>query len=268
MVVYYLSLPAIIFVSFYKIDWFNPANLKVLGFNLFLLLVISVAILFILSLTKLKPTYKAAIFACTLVGNTVYMGFPLAKKAFETNLFDNFLAAATPQLVFGIILSILVFDFYVLKSKKISLYLRDFVFNPLSLSLFAGIILSVFTFVSGLIKILLPPIEMLGATASPLALVTLGGFLHGKFLKSDLQSSVFVAIIKFALYPMLILFFGKFFLSQPVSPSILAASMPTAVTVFVVSEKFNVLPKFVASTILVTTLLSILTISLTLVLIN
>lgn len=268
LLVYYVSLPAIIFISFYNLDWTRAANLKILGFNLVLLIVISFLTLILLSFTNLKPIYKAAIFSASIVGNTVYIGFPLAQKAFDANLYNNFLIAATPQLVFGIIIAVLVYEFYVIKSKNFKTYFFDFIKNPLVISLFLGVIFSLTQIKGGFINTLLSPIQMFAATASPIALLALGGFLRGRYDHSDFVNSLFVSTIKLVLFPLILFVLAKYFLSFPSEPSILAASMPTAATVFVIAEKYNVVPKFIASTLFLTTVISIFSVSIILALIK
>jgi hypothetical protein len=268
LLVYYVSLPAIIFISFYNLDWTSVTNLKILGFNLVLLAVISMLTLILLSFTNLKPIYKAAIFSASIVGNTVYIGFPLAQKAFDANLYNNFLIAATPQLVFGIVISVLVYEFYVLKSKNFKTYFFDFAKNPLIISLFLGIIFSLMQIKGELVKTLFSPIQMFAATASPIALLALGGFLRGKYDHSDFINSMFVSVVKLVLFPLVLFLLAKQFLSYPSEPSILSAAMPTAATVFVIAEKYNVVPKFIASTLFLTTIISIFSVSIILVLIK
>lgn len=268
LLVYYVSLPAIIFISFYNLDWTVVSNLKILGFNLVVLVAISILTLVLLSFTNLKPIYKAAIFSASIVGNTVYIGFPLAQKAFDANLYNNFLIAATPQLVFGIIISVLVYEFYVIKSKNFKTYFLDFIKNPLVISLFLGIIFSLIQIKGELVNTLLSPIQMFAATASPIALLALGGFLRGRYDHSDFVNSLFVSTIKLVLFPLILFVLAKYFLSFPSGPSILAASMPTAATVFVIAEKYNVVPKFIASALFLTTLISIFSVSIILALIK
>lgn len=267
--VYYVALPALIIVSFWRIDWYHSETLATLGFNLFSILLFSGGLLIFVWFLRIRPEYKAALFTTSLVGNTIYMGFPIGYSTFGAERFPEFVAAATPHLVLGIALSILVSEYFVIRAKKIKTYLKDFFLNPLILSLFCGILLSMLRINPALFSFAAAPVEMLGSTASPIALVTLGAFLYGKFAKEHVGLSLFAISMKLAILPLFIALAGKFILpdTSGLSASFIAAAMPTAVTVFVISEKYNIAPRFVAHTIVLTTLVSIATISITLFLI-
>jgi len=267
--VYYISLPALVLISFWQIDWYHPETLATLGFNLFSILLFSGGLLVFVWFLRIKPEYKAALFTVSLVGNTIYMGFPIGQSVFGEEQFPEFVAAATPHLVLGIALAILVSEYFVIRAKKVKTYLKDFFLNPLILSLFCGILLSVFRVKPDLFSFVTATVEMLGSTASPVALVTLGAFLHGKFAKEHVGLSFLAISTKLAVFPLFIALAGKFIMpnTNGLSASFLAAAMPTAITVFVISEKYNIAPRFVAHTIVLTTLVSIATISITLFLI-
>jgi hypothetical protein len=260
--VYYVSLPAIIFISFFRIDWHNDEIVTVLSFNILLFLLFSTVLLILIWLLPIEREYKAALFAASLVGNTIYMGFPISKAALGAERFTEFVAAATPHLVVGIALALMAVEFFVVRSHKVSAYLKDLFLNPLIISLGGGIILSILAIGPEARAYLIPPIEMLAGTASPLALTTLGAFLYGKFAKEHLGLSLWVVGFKLVIFPFFILIVWKNFFPavKGMEASFLAAAMPTAVTVFVISERYNIAPKFIAHIILLSTVLSVATI--------
>jgi predicted permease len=205
---------------------------------------------------------KAALFLTALVGNTIYMGFPLVGSAARQADFAAVVAAGTIHLAVGIALSILAVEFYVLRSKNIKTYVLDFIKHPLILSMALGFALSFVKLpeASGALK---RTLLMLGSTASPVALLALGGFLHGRFMRHHLAQAWLSVVLKLVLFP-LFLFLASFAFVLPghqAGISALLAGMPTAVTAFVVAEKYKLDESFVASCIVLTTVVSLFTIS-------
>jgi predicted permease len=257
--VYYVSLPAIILASFWEINWYNQEVWKIVGLNLLGLVIFSAVLLLVLSLIKISNKLKAAIYVTALVGNTVYMGFPIAGGAFSPQLFPSVIAAATAHLAFGIIFGILVTEFLVVKSRRFSVYFKDFAKNPLMVALFLGILFSLIGLNGPVFEAIKKPLAMLGATASPVALFALGGFLHGKFSSRYFNLSLLVAALKLLVLPLFIIIVFNLLGIAPKATAIavVLSSMPSAVTCFVIAEQYELEEAFVASSIVVSTLASL-----------
>lgn len=263
--VYYVSLPAIISVSFWQINVREPMFWSIVGANTGAVLAYALVLFCVLEILPWKRgNLKAAAFMVGIVGNTVYIGFPLLADAFGKTLLPYSIAAATVHLVLGLILSILAVEFWVIKSKRASAYIVDFFKNPFFTSLAVGVFLSLINFKGPVADMIQKPIFMLGATASPLALFALGGFLHSKFVPHYLSRSVVLTVVKLAVFPALVWFFVRLLGlgADFTAISVIVASMPSAVTAFVIAEKYHLDNELVANTILLSTAVSVLTISL------
>jgi predicted permease len=263
--VYWVALPAIILVSFWGINLFDAETRAVFLVNTAGLLAFALALFIALRLLPLNKKTKAGIFVSALVGNTVFMGFPIAERVFEGGgAYDLFLAAATPHLVIGIAISIAVIEWYMLGSKSPLRYVKNFFLNPLILALAGGIALGAFNVSGGLIDPLKQSITMLAATASPIALVALGAFLRGAFKFRLAIPSFLAAGVKLLALPLFIYGAGLVFAldAEAVTASVLAAAMPTAVTSFVIAEKYHAASELVATTLFMSTILSFFTITL------
>ncbi|MFA5991676.1 MAG: AEC family transporter [Candidatus Doudnabacteria bacterium] len=262
--VYYVSLPAVIIVSFWDIQWRSIEIWTAVGWNAVAYLAFAVLVFLSLqSLKHLSGATKSAMFMVSLVGNTVYLGFPILIHALGTAKASYVIASGTAHLVLGLVLSILAVDFWVVKSKKLSLYRDDLIKNPFTLSVVAGILLSLIGLRGPLLNVIHTPLAMLGGTATPLALFTLGGFLHGKFLRQHITRSLVWTGIKILAFP---LFLWLFMLLLPadrniVQVSVLTGTMPVAVTCFVIAKKFKLDEAFVTNVILLSTAISVITIS-------
>jgi len=261
--VYFISLPAVILISFWGIDWFDEQTRWVLLTNTVAVVGFALVLPLLLRILPFAKRIKAGIFVSALVGNTVYMGFPIGERALGESLYDIFLAAATPHLAIGIAVSIIAIEWYVLKSHDPLRYIKDFALNPLILALAGGIALSVLNVSGELVELIKQPITMLAATASPIALVTLGAFLHGAF-KFKLAGYALIATTrKLLILPATIYIVGQLFALDAVvvSASVLATAMPTAVTSFVIAERYNAAPELVATTLFMSTVCSLGTIT-------
>ena len=262
--VYRVSLPAAILSAFWGIDWSKPEVLQILLLNIVILIPFGIGILLLGMLFKLSAEMKAALFMGALVGNTVYMGFPIGQGAFGAEGFDFFLAAAMPHIALGIIFAELVAERLTKRKRKLSIYAKESLRNPLVITFFGGILLSLFVTGDGVILELRRAVGLIAATASPLALIGIGAFLYRRL--APLKSGVEFAIIaiKIIVFPVLMLAIGMFFPQigkDVIAASAVAASMPVAISVFIITERHKVAPAIAANTILWSTLISIVTIN-------
>jgi predicted permease len=260
--VYYIALPAIILISFWQIDWADKGILPLAGFNL-LVLAIFFAILFVAMYYNKYPKKTAAAFIlASLVGNTIYMGFPIVGAIAKQN-YSGMVASATVHLALGLVLAILVVEYMVVKSRQFKSYFFDLIKNPLIISMALGLVLSIFKSNNFFISQIQKPIAMLGATASPVALFSLGAFFKGKFVRSHLKLSLIATSIKLLLFPIAMILLARWagFDKEQIAISGLLSGMPLAVTAFVISEKYKLDQAFVANTILISAIASIVTIS-------
>jgi len=261
--VYYISLPALLLISFWNIDWTAEGLLPTLGFNFLAVLAFAVLLFLILSVTKLAPRLKASVFLTVMVGNTVYIGFPIMQDAFGAVHFGQVAAIATAHILIGLVLAIMVIEYWAVRSKKAGVYVVDFLKNPLIHGVAIGTVLSLIGFNGYLADIIKKPLSMLGATASPVALFALGAFMYGKFIQSHFKLTSIIVGLKLIALPLFVLFIANWFSLSSVSLGIsaLSAGVPVAVTVFVIAEQYKLDLAFVGNAILLSTAASIVTLS-------
>lgn len=259
---YYIALPAVVISSLWQIN-LSGQTLKILFYNALVIVCFGALTMLALSLTKLKKEQKAAFLLIAVVGNSIYMGFPIAQTTFAGHVFPLIAAAGTIQLVLGIALGLLAVEHWKTHTHGVKTYLKDFFLNPLILALLAGLILSYLNFSGSEIEVLKKTISSLGSTASPVALFSLGAFIYGKYSKTNFKLLAYASTVKLILIPIFVFFFLKWI--QPdlfiVNSAFLLAGMPAAATTFVLAEKFKLDKTFVAEGLLVTTALSFVSIS-------
>jgi predicted permease len=260
--VYYVSLPAIILISFWQIDWSEQGMFLLFVANLGILIAFTFFLLFIFSFLRMPAKAKVALLMVALVGNTIYMGFPILGPALSGEYFSSIIGTATIHLVIGIIISILAAEYLVNRSGRIDKYLLDFIKNPLMIALGLGIVLSFITINSQVLEVIKKPVSMLAATASPLALFALGSFMHGRLSRTHLKLSIFGSFLKLLIFPLFAWFFIKILglSNSGAEISALVSAMPVAATTFVIAEKHKLDQAFVGTAILVSTAASLVTI--------
>ncbi len=259
---YFIALPALIIISFWSINFSSPSLLKILGFNVLVLGLFAFLILFGLNFTPFKNSTKAGIFLSALVGNAIYIGFPMGKEAFGLHNFTYIAGIGSVHLVLGTFLGIMSAIYWSKQHHNLKLYLWEFAKNPLILSMGLGILLS-FAPPFGTAEIILnKTLNLLAVTASPIALFALGSFLSLRQHQLSTGLLILPVILKIMVFPLFV--FGLLTLFQlpleQIKMSAFLSTMPTAITTFVIAEKFKLDETLIASALLITTALSVITI--------
>ena len=255
---YYISLPAVIVSSFWSADFADKEYLKLVGWSSAFILAFMVLTVLVLSLMKLSYKTKAAIFLIVCTGNTVYMGFPIITNAFGSGALAAGSLVAVLYLILPILASIFVIRIWANGRRSFASQLAEFFKNPLTISAIAGVAVS---FVPKQIlgmDIIYKSVSLLGATASPVALFALGAFLYKRFLKKDLALVFSSSLAKILGFPLLAYIAGNL-ISVPKNEFgllVMMAAMPSAVTTFVIAEKFSLNEGAVGNALLVSTILS------------
>jgi len=255
---YFISLPALIASSLWSIDFLNADNLKTVQFSLLTVLAFALLLLAILRFTKLPNNAKAAIFLVAATGNTIYMGLPMAELHLGKGSLPAGALVGTIYLIMPLLISIFVIRYWHSENHKLSKELFEFIKNPLVISVAVGVGLSFLKADSIIVDGIKKTLSMLGSAASPIALFILGGFLYGKFMKKSLGLVALSSVLKIAAFPLFVIACLCAFKIGDPKVAILMASMPAAVTTFVISEKFKLDSALVGNAVLLSTALSFL----------
>jgi hypothetical protein len=268
--VYYISLPALIFVgmavqpirSLLNFDFIVTTQLAMLTvFALF------VAISVIL---RLDRRIAVVMIFSTYWSNVAYMGFPLAESAFGERGF--LLAAIINAVTMPIMVAITFVMIGVCSEKKQSIWrsLRDALVNPIILASIAGILWSWsagalrldgdgFNALPLAVRELLGVGEQImrsvGTMGLSLALIAVGGRLRFRSFGKNAVPLALAVAGKLVVLPLIA--FAIMRLLYPSVPkdvfgsTILLMTMPTAVTCAVIAAKFKLNEEFVSSVLAV-----------------
>lgn len=258
--VYYFALPSLFFINISQ-TVFNKETLKfMLAGSIPIFIVIALLTLLYLIFRFSKDVLYLLIISCAF-GSYAFFGIPFVMFAFPGAEGEAVAALSSGTLsVVGIITSLSILEIQSLKSKGLNSVKEGLkhVFtrlttNPLIISILLGVIVSL-----GGLKIPFPlirPIHMLGETTATVAIFMLGVFFYGRKYK-QIGRAFALSIFRIALLPMIALITVSFFTMPGLQKSviILMNSMPAAVSLIVLSQKYNFYKDTIASLILITSL--------------
>jgi malonate transporter len=261
---YYVSLPALIIASFWEINFLDQKSWQIIGWSLSGIISFSLIIFALLSILKVNKKLKATILLGSTVGNTIYIGFPLIEIGFGKDYLPAAALIGSIFLIIPLLIVISLIQYRYCREDCLKKELIGFLRNPLVISVFAGALLSFLKFDYSLLISIKRAVVALGATASPVALFTLGGFLYGRFLKKDTGWALLISFLKLIAFPLIIVcgFLlildgnAALIMSPTIEILILLSSMPVAVTTFVIAERFNLNKSVISSALLISTVAS------------
>lgn len=262
--VYHVALPALVIAGFWSIPWQAPGLAKLMGAGTLAFIAFALLVGILLALTPMNRRTKASVFLAAVVGNSIYMGFPIADGAFSDG-HAAVVALGTLFLVLGILIAIAGIELF-WEPEGTRAYLRSLARNPLALSLVLGIAIGFSGWGAG--GIVHQTFGMVGATATPVALIALGAFLRGKFVRDAAWHAALATALRLLIAPM-VLFLGIALVGgrfEELGVATVLAAMPVAVTAVSVADELDLEQSVVASSIVMSTLLALITIPLVLLL--
>ena len=278
--VYHFSLPALVFNAVARQTFRSFLDPALIVMPLIALMLVAALTMLIARLKGLKGGIAAAFVFGTFWANATYVGFPLCINAFglpgeaKAAVYNAFV------LPFFILIGYLLIGFYGAGSgdAKIGARIKKAFLNPILLSAVAGVIVALvadsFRAVDGTLQLPMPVIsaallvgsflKLIGAMGLPLALLAIGASLKWEQTKEHLGALSWTVGCKLILLPLLTLLLIRIFLpgADPVSlgVAVILAGTPSAVACYVISCQLGIERAFVATLLVVSTGLSVITI--------
>ena len=252
--VYYFALPALFIVDLAETSFVAETLSFIFAGVIPVFLVVAVfGLLYVVFRFSRNTFYLLTL--STIFGSLAFFGIPFVTFAFPSEQVERLatLSAATIGIV-AIIVSITMLEFYRLKDsskldglKQVAAGLTR---NPLIISILVGILISV----SGL-EIPSPAstfLHMIGGTTSAVAVFMLGAFLYGKKY-ANLTAAFGLSLLRIVFLPAVALVTLTLFQLSSTEASILVLmhAMPVAVSLSVLSERYNFYRETIASLTLI-----------------
>ena len=252
--VYYFALPALFVVDMAETTFVAETLVFILAGIIPVFLVVAVfSLLYVLVKFSRNTFYLLTL--CTIFGNTAFFGIPFVTFAFPSAQTEQTatLAAATIGIA-AIAVSIAMLEFYRLedipKRESLKHVAVRLVKNPLIVSIFVGILISV-------IGVQIPSplstfLHMMGGTTSAVAVFMLGAFLYGKKY-ANMKKAFGLSLLRIVFLPLVALITLMLFQLPNTEESVLVLmhAMPVAVSLSVLSERYDFNRETVASLTLI-----------------
>jgi len=266
--VFYVSLPVLLFISMARVEAEKIFNWDFIGvYAVSLLITMAVAMALVKVFFPARRLAELSLNGMSSIyGNTGYMGIPLVTIAFglEATVPAVIATVVNAALIFGLAGAMIEAD---LSAEEGAGGIAKDIFwgvvkNPLFLAPVAGVVAS-------MMALKLPsPVEafcdILGAAAGPCALFSLGLFLVGKSLKSDMAEVSIMVILKLFVQPAIawVLIAYVFELDHIwAATAMIMAALPTGTGAFVVAQRFNIYVERTSAATVVSTVFSVVTLS-------
>lgn len=252
--VYFFALPALFFIDLSETSFVAKTLLFIFAGVAPIFVVVAIYAL-LYALFRFSKNILYLLTLSTIFGSLGFFGIPFITFAFPSGQNEHLatLAAATIGMV-AIAISITMLELYRLgespKMEGLKQVIKRLSRNPLIISIAAGILISV-------IGIEIPSpvatfLHMLGGTTSAVAIFMLGSFLYGKKY-ANLKKAFGLSLLRIVFLPTLTLATLTLFNLPSTEHSVLVLmhGMPVAVSLSVLSQRYNFHKEIFASLTLI-----------------
>ncbi|MCP4600116.1 MAG: AEC family transporter [Proteobacteria bacterium] len=257
----YAGFPALIFSNLTSLETGTSVNYSLFLYNSLVLLAVFVSVLVITNVVNTKPKIRNCYIVGIIFGNTAYLGFPYISALIPGS------GSEIAIIIASYIFIVFTAGLWVLESSldekaSIITILKNISKSSLLISVVIGIVFARFEiFVPNFIG---RAISMLADAASPVVLIALGIFIVRKIeLSKKLVHAVAISALKLVALPAVFVAVNCCFFKETNQASlILEAGMPTAVTMFALSQKYPIEKTVTVYIIVISTIVSMITLPL------
>jgi predicted permease len=255
--VYYFALPALFTIDLAETS-FTRQNLNFILAGILPVLIVTALFLLLYLIFRFSRDTLYLLILTTVFGSLGFFGIPFVMFAFPGQESESLatLSAATIS-AFSVAISIGVLEFY--RLGKVNLWegtrhiARRLSQNPLILSILVGIFFS-------LTGLALPvpiskTLHMLGSTTATVAIFLLGVFLYGRTYR-NMATAAGLSLLRMALLPIIALGVALLMGLPGIQKTtlVLMHSMPIAISMIVLSERYDFQKETIASLLLLSSL--------------
>jgi predicted permease len=256
--VYYFALPALFLVDLSNVN-FNEENVRFIVAGIIpILLALAIYVLLYFVIRFSRDTFYLIVLS-TVFGSLAFFGIPFIMFAFPSGGEYWATVSASTISIVSVTTSITVLELHRLEKTSLAkgtrVVAKKLSKNPLILSILFGIFLSLTG--AKVPEYVLIPLHMLGSTTATVAIFMLGVFFYGRKY-TDLTKAFKLSLLRIVFLPSIALAAATLFnlANIPKATLIVMHSVPVAVSMMVLSERYNFHREIISSTILISTLLA------------
>lgn len=262
------AVPVLLFKAMLKLDLVYAVHVGMLTsfyvgavFSFFCMIVLARVV------WQRKPGEAVAVGFCALFSNTVLLGIPIFHRAY---------GEGSSEPVFGILIfhaaSLFSLGFITMefsrrdgRSLKDTLVavIRSTLRNPFMIGVLCGLFVNVTRL--PIPEPVMAAATMIAAAGIPVALFGIGAALTRYSLKEEISESLAVSVFSLVVHPAVAFILSYFVFDLPkeyIRAAVIIAAMPPGINAFVFASMYNRAMSLAASTVLISTVLSIFTITL------
>lgn len=262
-----LAVPVLLFRALYRLDLSQSFHVPMLvSFYAGAFACFVVAILLARALWQRPPGEAVAVGFTAMFSNSLMLGVPIVERAFgEAALTPAFgIVALHSPLIY--IVGMITMELSRRDGRPLGQSLLGALKSILANTLVIGILAGAAANLSGIAipEPVMAAVNMLAAAAIPTALVGIGATLTRYRMKAELSESLMVSALSLFLHPAVALVLSHWVFDLPmeyVSVAVIVASMPPGMNVYIFATLYNRAVALAASTVLIATTLSVVTIS-------
>ncbi|MEM1344651.1 MAG: AEC family transporter [Pseudomonadota bacterium] len=262
-----IAVPVLLFRAIYRLDLatvLRPQHLA--SFYIAAAVCFALGIVLARLVWRRRPGVAVAIGFSALFSNSVLLGLPIMTRAYGEASLDPAFAIMAVHAPFCYLLGILTMEFARRDGASIGVALmrsaKAMFSNALALGIAAG-------FVANLSGIVLPGpvlavVDMLSEAALPVALFALGGVLTRYALREEIGEALMISALSLIVHPGLAYLLSAQVFGMPeafVRAAVVIAAMPPGVNCYVFAAMYDRAVGTAASTVLLATALSVLSVT-------
>ena len=255
--VYYFALPALFFVNMTETKFIRK-TLRFMFTGIIPVIVVLTIYTFLYLVFRFSKNSFYLLILSTIFGSLAFFGIPFITFAFPTRQGEHLatLSAATIAII-SVTISITVLELYKLGDSTIWKGLKHVAKrlskNPLIISILSGILLSLVG--AEIPSPISTSLHMLGGTTSTVAIFMLGVFLFGRKY-TNIVEAFELSLLRIVFLPTVALLITMLFNLPSVERSVLVLmhGMPVAISMIILSERYDFYKETIASLILVSSL--------------
>lgn len=251
--VYYFALPALFFVNVAEISFTSTILVYMLAGVVPVFLVLAIYVLLYL-LFKLQKRTLYLLILSTVFGSLAFFGIPFLTFTFGAEGERLAIILAVSIALVSVPISLMVLELHQLESSSNWEGMRNLakrlLRNPLILSILLGTLLS-------LVEVEIPgpasiTLRMLGGTTSTVAMFMLGVFLYGRKY-TNITQAFQLSLLRIIYLPVIAFLTTKLFGITDLESFalILMHGMPVAISMVVLSERYDFYKETIASLVLI-----------------
>jgi predicted permease len=254
--VYYFALPALFLVDLSKVV-FNEGNLRFVAIGIIpVLAALAIYTIIYFAIRFSRDTFYLLVLS-TVFGSLAFFGIPFIMFAFPSE--GEYLAtlSASTISIISVPVSIAILESYRLGKapvkEAVKIVAGKLSRNPLILSILAGIFLSLMRV--KIPELVLTPLSMLGSTTATVAIFMLGVFLYGRKYV-NITEAFKLSLLRAVFLPAIAVGVTVLFDLPNISKAtiIIMHGVPVAISMMILSERYNFYKETIASLILISSL--------------